>query len=88
MDHLIDLLYDANPIIKSTADASLDLISQIDSEWDLRLKRQKFVWHNSEWIKTITTMESRDGGGRARGDRDGNTTTGDDLTSEVDSSFA
>ena len=82
---MIDLLYDANPIIKSTADASLDLISQIDTEWDLRLKRQKFVWYNSEWIKTITTM---DGGRGRRGDRDGNSTTGDDLTSEVDSSFA
>jgi len=53
---LIDLLYDTNPQIRQVTDACLEIISQIDGEWETRLKRQKFAWHNSEWIKMITTM--------------------------------
>lgn len=53
---MIDLLYDTNPQIRQVTDACLEIISQIDGEWETRLKRQKFAWHNSEWIKMITTM--------------------------------
>ena len=78
---MIDLLYDTNPQIRQVTDGCLEMISQIDSEWETQLKRQKFAWHNSEWIKIITTMN-------VDGERDHCHGFEDDQTSTSNTSYA
>ena len=51
---LIDLLYDRNPEIRRACDACLDIIGEISDEWVTKIRSQKFHWHNSEWVKTVT----------------------------------
>lgn len=60
IDYLIDLLYDRNVEIRKVCDAALSIIGEIDEEWDRKLRRQKFTWHNSEWIKIMTQQEPTD----------------------------
>ncbi|KAI9207591.1 kinesin-associated protein-domain-containing protein [Polychytrium aggregatum] len=54
VSYLIDLLYDRNIEIRRMCDVCLDIISEIDDEWVVRIRHQKFHWHNSEWINLIT----------------------------------
>lgn len=37
-------------------DACLDIIAEINEEWEKRIKLQKFQWHNAEWLSCISRL--------------------------------
>ncbi|KAI8586335.1 kinesin-associated protein-domain-containing protein [Geranomyces variabilis] len=53
VSYLIDLLYDRNVEIRKMCDVCLDLISEFDDEYLLKIRHQKFHYHNSEWLHRI-----------------------------------
>lgn len=59
VSYLIDLLYDRNVEIRKMCDACLDIISEIDEEWMTKIRHQKFHWHNSEWMASITQQPTQ-----------------------------
>jgi hypothetical protein len=61
VSYLIDLLYDRNAEIRKLCDACLDIIVDIDEEWVVKIQMQKFQWHNSEWLGSITEGEAGEG---------------------------
>lgn len=53
VSYLIDLLYDRNIEIRKMCDVCLDIISEIDEEWVIKIKQQKFQWHNAEYLSLL-----------------------------------
>ena len=51
--YLIDLMHDKNPQVQKVCDATLDLIAQIDEHWAARVQREKFQFHNAQWLDII-----------------------------------
>lgn len=51
--YLIDLMHDKNPQVQKVCDATLDIISQIDEQWAERVQREKFQFHNAQWLEVI-----------------------------------
>ncbi|TPX57785.1 hypothetical protein PhCBS80983_g03597 [Powellomyces hirtus] len=58
VSYLIDLLYDRNVEIRKMCDVCLDLISETDDEYLLKIRHQKFHYHNSEWLHRIAQSTS------------------------------
>ncbi|KAJ3159524.1 Kinesin-associated protein 3 [Geranomyces michiganensis] len=58
VSYLIDLLYDRNVEIRKMCDVCLDLISEFDDEYLLKIRHQKFHYHNSEWLHRIAQSTS------------------------------
>ncbi|KAI8818255.1 kinesin-associated protein-domain-containing protein [Fimicolochytrium jonesii] len=50
VSYLIDLLYDRNVEIRRMCDVCLDIISETDEEYLVKIRHQKFHYHNSEWM--------------------------------------
>ncbi len=50
-------------------DATLDLIAQMDDDWAARVQREKFQFHNAQWLEMIHSQRRQqqhhngDGGG-------------------------
>jgi hypothetical protein len=38
--------------------SNVDIIVDIDEEWVKKIQMQKFQWHNSEWLASITQATS------------------------------
>ncbi|CAA9993763.1 unnamed protein product [Nesidiocoris tenuis] len=53
IDYLIDLMNDTNPSIKKVCDACVEIIKEDDSEYEERVKVEKFQAHNSHWIAMV-----------------------------------
>eukprot|EP00095_Tigriopus_kingsejongensis_P012143 maker-scaffold954_size76946-snap-gene-0.19 protein:Tk12143 transcript:maker-scaffold954_size76946-snap-gene-0.19-mRNA-1 annotation:"kinesin-associated protein 3-like" len=54
--YLIDLMHDKNTQVQKVCDATLDIISQIDQEWAERVQREKFQFHNTQWLEVIQSQ--------------------------------
>lgn len=46
-------MHDKNPQVQKVCDATLDIISQIDEQWAERVQREKFQFHNAQWLEVI-----------------------------------
>lgn len=55
--YLIDLMHDKNPQVQKVCDATLDIIAQIDEQWSERVQREKFQFHNTQWLEIIQSQE-------------------------------
>jgi hypothetical protein len=53
VSYLIDLLYDRNVKIREMCDACLDIIAETNEEWVIKIRQQRFQWHNSEWLRLM-----------------------------------
>ncbi len=51
--YLIDLMHDKNVEVQRVCDATLDVIAQIDDNWADRVQREKFQFHNAQWLEVI-----------------------------------
>lgn len=51
--YLIDLMHDKNSQVQKVCDSTLDLIAQIDATWAERVQREKFEFHNAQWLEII-----------------------------------
>lgn len=58
--YLIDLMHDKNVEIRKVCDYCLDIIAMTDSNWDSRIKLEKFRNHNSQWLTMVETHEVDD----------------------------
>ena len=57
--YLIDLMHDKNVEIQKVCDATLDIISEIDENWADRVKREKFRFHNAQWLDIVSSQVER-----------------------------
>ena len=57
--YLIDLLHDKNPQVQKVCDATLDIIAQIDDRWAERVQREKFQFHNAQWLDIIQSQQEQ-----------------------------
>ncbi|CAB4058729.1 Kinesin-associated protein 3 [Lepeophtheirus salmonis] len=55
--YLIDLMHDKNAEIQRVCDATLDIISDIDENWADKVKKEKFRFHNAQWLEIIQIQE-------------------------------
>jgi hypothetical protein len=53
VSYLIDLLYDRNIKIREMCDTCLDIIAETNEEWVIKIRQQRFQWHNSEWLRLM-----------------------------------
>uniref|UniRef100_A0A0A9WXQ8 Kinesin-associated protein 3 n=4 Tax=Lygus hesperus TaxID=30085 RepID=A0A0A9WXQ8_LYGHE len=53
VDYLIDLMNDKNVSITRVCDACIDIIKEEDSEYEERVKMEKFQAHNGHWISMV-----------------------------------
>ena len=49
----IDLMHDRNPEVQRLCDATLDIISLHDESWRDRVRREKFRFHNAQWLEIV-----------------------------------
>lgn len=55
--YLLDLMHDKNPDIRRLCARSLEIISEYDEEWAKKIQREKFRWHNCQWLEMIESQE-------------------------------
>ncbi|KAJ3367395.1 hypothetical protein GGF31_007560 [Allomyces arbusculus] len=71
---LLDVVYDRHPAIRAAADAGLDAVADLAAAdgaegeggvdaWANRIRRDKFHFHNAEWIALATMAHEGHGGG-------------------------
>ncbi|XP_063840518.1 kinesin-associated protein 3-like isoform X4 [Scylla paramamosain] len=58
--YLIDLMHDKNTEIRRVCDTTLDIISENDNEWAVRIQCHKFRWYNSQWLDMVEEAENID----------------------------
>ena len=51
--YLVDLMHDSNAQVRNVCDTTLDIISEFDQEWAIKIRLEKFRWHNSQWLDMI-----------------------------------
>ena len=51
--YIIDLMHDKNPEVQRVCDRTLDIISQYDDSWSERVQREKFKFHNAQWLEIV-----------------------------------
>lgn len=54
--YIIDLMHDKNPEVQRVCDRTLDVISQFDDSWSERVKREKFRFHNAQWLEIVQSQ--------------------------------
>ncbi|CAB1326854.1 unnamed protein product [Coregonus sp. 'balchen'] len=59
--YLIDLMHDKNAEIRKVCDNTLDIIAEYDEEWGRKTQREKFRWHNSQWLEMVESRQMEDG---------------------------
>ncbi|EHB12745.1 Kinesin-associated protein 3, partial [Heterocephalus glaber] len=55
--YLIDLMHDKNNEIRKVCDNTLDIIAEYDDEWAKKIQREKFCWHNSQWLEMVESRQ-------------------------------
>jgi len=60
VSYLIDLLYDRNVKIREMCDTCLDIIAETNEEWVIKIRQQRFQWHNSEWLRLMANTLGRE----------------------------
>lgn len=66
--YLIDLMHDKNAEIRKVCDNTLDIISEFDEEWSVKIKLEKFRWHNSQWLEMVESQQMEEADGVMYGD--------------------
>ncbi|KAL0849134.1 hypothetical protein ABMA28_013483 [Loxostege sticticalis] len=66
--YLIDLMQDKNVEIRKMCDSCLDIISQMQNEWAVRIKVERFRCHNGQWLSVVETLGAEGGAGDAADD--------------------
>ncbi|KAJ8729488.1 hypothetical protein PYW08_001069 [Mythimna loreyi] len=66
--YLIDLMQDKNAEIRKMCDNCLDIISQMQNEWAVRIKVERFRCHNGQWLSVVETLGAEGGAGDATDD--------------------
>ncbi|CAH0700675.1 unnamed protein product [Spodoptera exigua] len=66
--YLIDLMQDKNAEIRKMCDNCLDIISQMQNEWAVRIKVERFRCHNGQWLSVVETLGAEGGTGDATDD--------------------
>ena len=51
--YIIDLMHDKNQEVQRVCDRTLDIISQYDDSWSERVQREKFKFHNAQWLEIV-----------------------------------
>jgi hypothetical protein len=46
-------MHDRNPEVQKLCDATLDIISLHDESWRDRVRREKFRFHNAQWLEIV-----------------------------------
>uniref|UniRef100_A0A8L0DTM6 Kinesin-associated protein 3b n=1 Tax=Oncorhynchus mykiss TaxID=8022 RepID=A0A8L0DTM6_ONCMY len=59
--YLIDLMHDKNAEIRKVCDNTLDIIAEYDEEWGRKTQREKFRWHNSQWLEMVESRQMEEG---------------------------
>lgn len=54
-------MHDKNAEIRRVCDLTLDIISEFDEVWAKRIQKEKFQWHNSQWLEMVQTQGGREG---------------------------
>ncbi|XP_050309550.1 kinesin-associated protein 3 [Anthonomus grandis grandis] len=55
--YLIDLLQDNNKNIKKICNMCLNIISEHDSSWAVRIRIEKFRHHNAQWLQMVDSQQ-------------------------------
>jgi len=55
--YLIDLMHDKNQEVRKVCDGTLDIITECDPGWGVKIQVEKFRWHNSQWLQMVETPE-------------------------------
>ncbi|XP_026323030.1 kinesin-associated protein 3 isoform X2 [Hyposmocoma kahamanoa] len=66
--YLIDLMQDKNVEIRKMCDSCLDIISQMQNEWAMRIKVERFRCHNGQWLSMVETLDAEGAAGDAADD--------------------
>ncbi|CAB3231121.1 unnamed protein product [Arctia plantaginis] len=66
--YLIDLMQDKNAEIRKMCDTCLDIISQMQNEWAVRIKVERFRCHNGQWLSVVETLGAEGSAGDANDD--------------------
>ncbi len=58
ISYMTDLLFDPNPSIRELCGACIDIIAAgSDDTFVALVRRQKFRWHNAEWLRLVQADE-------------------------------
>merc|ERR1719266_1591413 len=57
--YIIDLMHDKNPEVQRVCDKTLDIISQFDDSWSERVMREKFRFHNAQWLEIVQSHKQQ-----------------------------
>ncbi|XP_049865425.1 kinesin-associated protein 3 [Pectinophora gossypiella] len=66
--YLIDLMQDKNVEIRKMCDSCLDIISQMQNDWAVRIKVERFRCHNGQWLSVVETLGAEGGAADAADD--------------------
>uniref|UniRef100_A0A915ISG5 Kinesin-associated protein 3 n=1 Tax=Romanomermis culicivorax TaxID=13658 RepID=A0A915ISG5_ROMCU len=55
---LMELMHDGHPTIRKLCDNSLDLISEHSVEWAIKIREERFKWHNAQWLEIVAGSSS------------------------------
>ena len=58
--YIIDLMHDKNPEVQRVCDKTLDIISQFDDSWSERVMREKFRFHNAQWLEIVQSHKQQE----------------------------
>ena len=58
--YIIDLMHDKNPEVQRVCDKTLDIISQFDDSWSERVMREKFRFHNAQWLDIVQSQKQQE----------------------------
>ena len=57
--YLVDLMHDSNSQVRKVCDSTLDIISEFDQEWAVKIRMEKFRWHNSQVSLNCGSLRKR-----------------------------
>ena len=58
--YIIDLMHDKNSEVQRVCDKTLDIISQFDDSWSERVMREKFRFHNAQWLEIVQSHKQQE----------------------------
>lgn len=51
--HMIDLMHDANAVVREVCDNALLIMGEHSKEWAKRIAGERFKWHNAQWLEMV-----------------------------------
>nr|BAA88838.1 Kinesin associated protein kap-1 [Caenorhabditis elegans] len=56
--HMIDLMHDANAVVREVCDNALLIMGEHSKEWAKRIAGERFKWHNAQWLEMVERDDS------------------------------